>query len=177
MFRATSAEAESVSDYLRNAADDSVNARRRITSFYLAGSAALAVVAAYQMGLIKRVPEPGLWFLDADRVDASGEAYASLRVPDAVLGLVSYSITLALVTSGGRERISRQPWLPVAAALKVVFDAASGVLLTAEQVAKHRALCSWCVTAAAASWISLPFAFADMRAAAASWGGIKRRGG
>ncbi|MCA1703107.1 MAG: vitamin K epoxide reductase [Actinobacteria bacterium] len=118
-------------------------------------------MAAYQMGLIKRVPEPRLWFLDADRVDASGEAYESLRMPDAVLGLVSYSITLALVTSGSPERSSQQPWLPVAAALKVVFDAASGVVLTAEQVAKHRALCSWCVSAAAASWISLPSALPE----------------
>lgn len=163
MLRETSAEAESLSNYLRNAADDSIKARRRITSLYLAGTAALAVVAAYQMGLIKRVPEPPLWFLDADRVDASGEAYESLRMPDAVLGLVSYSITLALVTSGGGERSTKQPWLPIAAALKVVFDAASGVMLTAEQVAKHRALCSWCVIAATASWISLPSALPEAR--------------
>jgi len=156
MLRKSSAEAESLSDYLRNASDGSISARRRITSLYLAGTAALAVVAAYQMGLIKRVPEPRLSFLDADRVDASGEAYESLRMPDAVLGLVSYSITLALVTSGGRDRGKTQPWLPVAAALKVAFDAASGVMLTVEQISKHRALCSWCLGAAAASWISVP---------------------
>jgi len=156
MLRKSSAEAESLGDYLRNASDGSISARRRITSLYLAGTAALAVVAAYQMGLIKRVPEPRLSFLDADRVDASGEAYESLRMPDAVLGLVSYSITLALVTSGGRDRGKTQPWLPVAAALKVAFDAASGVMLTVEQISKHRALCSWCLGAAAASWISVP---------------------
>lgn len=163
MFRESSAEAESLSAYLRNAADEFIKARRRIASSYLAGTAALAVVAAYQMGLIKRVPEPRLWFLDADRVDASGEAYESLRMPDAVLGLVSYSITLALVTSGGRERASQQPWLPFVAALKVVLDATSGGVLTAEQIAKHRALCSWCVGAAAASWVSLPWALPEAR--------------
>ncbi len=163
MLREASAEAESLSDYLRNAADASIEARRRIASFYLAGTVALAVVAAYQMGLIKRVPEPRLSFLDADRVDASGEAYESLQMPDAVLGLVSYSITMALVSSGGGDRSKKQPWLPVAAALKVAFDAASGVMLTVEQVAKHRALCSWCVSAAAASWISLPSALPEAR--------------
>jgi len=163
MLRETSAEAESLSGYLRNAADDTINARRRVTSFYLAGTAALVVVAAYQMGVIKRVPEPRLSFLDADRVDASGEAYESLRMPDAVLGIVSYSISLALVTSGGRRRNTTHPWLPVAATIKVAFDAALGVMLTVEQVAKHRALCSWCVIAAAASWISLPSTLPEAR--------------
>lgn len=92
MFRESSPEAESLSAYLRHGTDGSIDARRRITALYLGGSAALGVVAAYQMGLLHRVPEPRLPFLDADRVDASGEAYGTLRIPDAVLGLVSYGI-------------------------------------------------------------------------------------
>jgi hypothetical protein len=42
------------------------------------------------MGIIKRLPEPKLPYLDADRVDASSEAYEWLSTPDAILGIASY---------------------------------------------------------------------------------------
>lgn len=156
IFRESSREARRLSEYLREGSDRFVNARRRVTGLYLGGSAAFGVVALYQMGLIKGVPEPPLPFLDADRVDASGEAYTTLRMPDAVLGLLSYAATLMLVTSGGKDRASTHPWLPIAAAAKVLFDVASGGVLTAEQAVKHRAFCSWCLGAAAASGLALP---------------------
>ncbi len=166
MFRESSKDATRLSDYLRSGSDRFVRARRRVTALYLAGSAAFGVVALYQMGLIKRVPEPRLPFLDADRVDASGEAYATLRMPDAVLGMLSYAGTLALVTSGGKHRAASHPWLPLAAAAKVVFDVASGGVLTAEQAVKHRAFCSWCLGAAAASAVSLPAVLPEAATAA-----------
>ncbi len=165
MFRESSEEATRLSEYLRGGSDGFVRARRRVTGFYLAGSAAFAMVALYQMGLIKRVPEPTLPFLDADRVDASGEAYETLRMPDAVLGLVSYGVTLMLVTSGDRERFSSHPWLPLAAAAKVLFDVTSGGVLTAEQAVKHRAFCSWCLGAAFVPVLSLPAVLPEAAAA------------
>ncbi len=174
IFRESTREARRLSAYLREGSDRFVSARRRATGLYLAGSAAFAVVALYQMGLIKRVPQPRLPFLDADRVDASGEAYATLRMPDAVLGLLSYAATLMLVTSGGKDRIMTQPWLPLAAAAKVLFDAASGGVLTAEQAVKHRAFCSWCLGAAAASALALPAVLPEAAAAARAVGGRDR---
>ncbi len=168
IFRDSTPEARRLSDYLREGSDRFLNARRRVTGLYLAGSAAFGVVALYQMGLIKRVPEPRLPFLDADRVDASGEAFTTLRMPDAVLGLLSYAATLTLITSGGKDRVSTHPWLPVAAAAKVLLDAASGGVLTAEQAVKHRAFCSWCLGAAAASVVALPAVLPEASAAARS---------
>ncbi len=52
----------------------------------------MGVVAAYQNGLVRRLPEPPLPFFDAEQVDASGEAYALFRTPDAALGLVSVAM-------------------------------------------------------------------------------------
>jgi len=122
----------------------------------LLATAALGVVEAYQVGLIRRVPEPRLPGLNADRVDASGEAYNTLATPDAGLGIISYGVTMALVGAGSSDRAQEKPWLPLLAAAKVVSDAANGGYLFAEQVTKHKKLCSWCTVAAVASIASVP---------------------
>lgn len=168
IFRESTKDTTELSDYLRDGSDRFIRGRRRVTGLYLAGTAAFGVVTLYQMGLLKHVPEPRLRFLDADRVDASGEAYATLRMPDAVLGMFSYAGTLILVSSGGKDRARSQPWLPLAAAAKVLFDVASGGVLTAEQAVKHRAFCSWCLGAAAASVLALPATLPEASAAARS---------
>ncbi|MBW3595633.1 MAG: vitamin K epoxide reductase family protein [Actinobacteria bacterium] len=177
MFRESTKDARDLSDYLRTGSDSFVRGRRRTTALYLAGTAAFGVVTLYQMGLIKRVPEPRLPFLDADRVDASGEAYASLDMPDAILGMLSYAVTLMFVASGGKERATLRPWLPIAAAAKVLVDVASGGILTAEQAVKHRAFCSWCVGAAAVPVLSLPAVLPEALAALRSMTGTSRANG
>ncbi len=40
----------------------------------LSAAGSMGVITAYQMGLIKHLPEPPFAVLDADKVDASGEA-------------------------------------------------------------------------------------------------------
>jgi len=103
--------------------------------------------------------------LDAEAVDASGEAYQLLRTPDAALGLVNYAVTLVLVGMGDRRRSTARPIVPIVLAAKVVLDAAGAAFLTAEQVTKHRKLCSWCLAAAAASVAMVPTALPEARAA------------
>lgn len=61
---------------LRLGASALVRRRRWVAGLTLLASAAYGVVAAYQFGLVRHLPQPPLWWLDADRVDASGEAYA-----------------------------------------------------------------------------------------------------
>lgn len=56
----------------------------------------MGLIAAYQMGLIRHIPEPPLPKLDADKVDASDEAYETLWTGDAFLGLTSYAVTATL---------------------------------------------------------------------------------
>jgi uncharacterized membrane protein len=163
--RAASAAGEQVSDDLRRGSGDHLEQRRRVAALSLLATGALGVVAAYQNGLIRSVPEPPLPLLDADRVDASGEAYGTLRTPDAALGIVSYGITLALAGMGARDRARRMPLVPLALAAKVAVDTLGSLFLTAEQATRHRRFCSWCLTAAAASVAMVPAVVPEARAA------------
>lgn len=111
------------------------------------------------------VPELSLPFLDADAVDASGEAYQEPKTPDAALGLVSAGVTLVLAGMGDRDRTRTWPWVPVALAAKTAADAGGGLYLLAEQITKHRKVCSWCTLAALAQLATLPIALPEARAA------------
>jgi len=157
-----------VSDALRRGAADYLEQRRRLAAMVLSAMGSLGVVAAYQFGLLRRPPEPRLWRLDAERVDASGEAYEYLKTPDAALGLASYALTLVLAGMGPAGRARTRPWIPLLLAAKVAGDAAWGVYLTAEQGSKHRRFCSWCLLAAAASLAALPQALPEAGAALTS---------
>jgi hypothetical protein len=93
--RSTSHEAERVSDALRRRTNPHLRHRRRQTALMLGATAAMGVVALYQTGLVRHLPDPPLPGFDSDRVDASGEAYETLKTPDATLGIASYGATLA----------------------------------------------------------------------------------
>lgn len=111
----------------------------------LIGAAIGGVVTAYQTGIIKRLPDifPGrIW--DAEKVDASDYAYKRLQTPDAAMMVVTYGVTAGLIAAGGKERAEQAPALPIAAALKALFDFGTCVKLGQEEWAENRALCSWC---------------------------------
>jgi len=142
--------------------------RRQATALSLGAASALGVVSLYQTGILKHLPEPKLRMLDADRVDASGEAYVVGSVPDAVLGVASYAVTAVLATMGGPDRHRRTPWLPLALAAKVGADALGAGLLTAEQATKHKRFCSWCLAASAATLATVPVVLPEAAAAVRS---------
>jgi uncharacterized membrane protein len=125
----------------------------------------MGVVALYQYGLVKHVPDPPAGIFDSDRVDAAGEAYQHGRTPDTALALASYGVTLALIGMGSADRAREHPWIPLAQAAKVAFDAASAAFLTVEQVSKHHALCFWCLIGAGATVAALPPSVPEARAA------------
>ena len=172
--RSTSPEAEAVSDDLRRGSGELLDHRRRVAALSLASIGALGAVAAYQTGVVRHLPEPPLPGVDADTVDASGEAYQQLKTPDAALGILSSAATLVLAGMGDRRRAAERPWLPLALAAKVGLDAAGGLFLTAEQATKHRRFCSWCLTAAAASVAMVPQVVPEARVA---WRTLRRGGG
>ncbi len=163
--RSSSLAAEQVSDDLRRGAGSFLEQRRRIAGLTSLASAALGMVGLYQFGVVRRVPEPSLPFLGADAVDASGEAYQQLKTPDAALGLVSAGVTLVLAGMGDHDRVRTAPWVPLALAVKTAADAGGGLYLLAEQVTKHRKICSWCTVAALAQLATLPIALPEARAA------------
>ncbi len=171
--RATSPAAEAVSDALRRQDSRFLRARRRVAGLSLLSMGSLGVVAAYQMGLLRRLPEPPLPFLDADRVDASGEAYQLLKTPDATVALTSAAVTLVFAGMGPARRAEQQPLVPLAFAAKVILDAASGLFLTLEQGTKHRRFCSWCLLAAATNFVAVPQVLPE---AAEAWRALRKRG-
>jgi uncharacterized membrane protein len=163
--RSTSKAAEAVSDALRREDSEHLSARRRVALLQMVSNAALSVVGLYQFGLIRTVPEPPLPGLGADAVDASGEAYVLGHTPDSTLGIVSGGITLALAGMGGPRRASEQPLLPLALFAKTLVDAINGAYLTAEQLTKHKKVCSLCTVSAVALFASVPAAWPEARAA------------
>lgn len=154
--RRSSPAAERVSDDLRLGTDAFLVRRRRTAALSLASIGSLGVVAAYQYGLIRHLPEPRLRLLAADRVDASGEAYQCLKAPDAALGLASAAVTLILAGVGDADRRHGRRWVPIALAAKALADASFALLLGVEQGTKHRRFCSWCLVSAAANVAVIP---------------------
>lgn len=155
---------EKLSADIRSARDELTAQRRRVVALSLTSAACMGVIALYQIGATKHVPEPPLPMLDADKVDASPEAYARLSVGDAFIGFVSYGVTMLLAGAGGPRRHLTSPWLPRALALKAGFDAAQAAKLTIDQWTKHRAFCSWCLVAAGATFAVVPAVIPELRA-------------
>lgn len=130
--------------------------RRAIVTLSLAAIAALGITALYQVGVIRHVPEPPLPGFDADRVNGSPDAYALLETPDGALGIGSYAATLALAAMGPPDRADTQPWIPLALAAKVAFDAAQAARLTLNEATKQHALCAWCLVTSGATLATIP---------------------
>ena len=133
--------------------------RRRVAlALSFAGAAIGGVVSAYQLGLIRRLPDilPGVIF-DAEKVDASDYAYEKLQMPDGPQMFVTYGITAALVAAGGEKRAEQAPVLPVTAAGKALYDFIVCLVLARKEWAENRKLCSWCQVATALSGLTVAY--------------------
>ena len=158
--------AKALSKELRTGSGDFLEERRGVVVASLTAIGCMGLIALYQMGVIKHLPEPDLPWLDADKVDASEEGYAHLQMGDAAIGLGSYAITLGLAAMGPKDRATTQPWIPLALAAKATADAAQAAKLTYDQFAKHKAACLWCLIAAAATFVTLPLVLGEAAVAA-----------
>lgn len=158
-----------LSKELRQGTGPSLDRRRRILALTLTSAGSMGLISLYQMGVLRHIPEPPLPRLDADRVDASEEAYEKLQSPDAAIGFASYAVTALLAAAGEPARARTQPWLPLAMAAKIGFDAAQAAKLSWDQWARHRAFCSWCLLAAGATFATVPLAVAEVRETLHQW--------
>lgn len=136
--------------------------RRGVAGLALLAAGSMGVVALYQLGLIEHLPDLPLPGLDSQAVVGSDEAYARLEMPDAVLGVGCYAVTLGLAVMGGDDRAGRHPWLPLALGTKVAFDSFQAGRLALGQWPKYRALCSWCLLATAATFAMVPLAVPEV---------------
>lgn len=164
-FVATRNEATKLSSYLREGTDAALRRRRAVVALSAVSITSMIVITLYQTGLIPHLPEPPLPNMDADKVDASPEAYAILRTPDAALGAASYAATLVLAAMEGKQRASETPLIPLMLAAKATGDAVMAAKLSVDQWTKHKAFCFWCLTAAAATFATVPLVLPEARVA------------
>jgi hypothetical protein len=150
---------------LRHGSGNFLEERRTAAALTILGMASLGVIALYQVGVIKRLPEPPLPALDSETVNGSAQAYKLLNLPDAVLGLGSYAATLGLVTMGGKDRWDTHPWLPLALAAKVGADTLQAATLTHKSWVCFRTFSLYSLFTALATCAALPTILPEARAA------------
>lgn len=96
-------KSEALGSGLRHGSFKSLRRRRGIFGLFLAASASMSVIALYQLGILRRVPEPPLRRFDSDNITGSAKAYSLLATPDAVLAMGSYALTMTLAAMGSRQ--------------------------------------------------------------------------
>jgi uncharacterized membrane protein len=111
-----------------------------------AAMATLAPVALVQLHIMKDLPDlPGRLF-DSKRVVTSEGAY-HLGIPDGLLGVASYGVTLGLLLAATPER----PFVRRLLRGKLAWDATMAIRNVRKQVTEHKRICTWCIAAAAAT--------------------------
>ncbi len=114
----------------------------------VAALASLVPVALHQFGAISHLPDPPLAICDSDLITQSKMAHP-LGIPDSVLGISSYAITLALLANAPRSPVVKK-----LAAVKLAGDGCVAVANAIRQVVVFRKVCSWCLlTVAATGWM------------------------
>lgn len=111
-----------------------------------AAMATLAPVALVQLRILKDLPDPPGRLFNSKRVVTSKGAY-HLGIPDGVLGLASYGVTLALLLAAQPER----PLVRRALRAKLALDATMAIRNVRKQITEHGRVCSWCMGAAIAT--------------------------
>ncbi len=139
--------------------------RRRAAALTLSSIALFGVMACYQLRLLRRLPDPPLPGLDAEKVIGSPEAYALFQTPDAVLALGSYAATLGLEAMGPAHRRETAPALPLLLAAKALADAAIAGAFTCRAWMRFRAFSSYSLLAVAATFLTVPAVLPEARAA------------
>ncbi|MBD1911767.1 MULTISPECIES: vitamin K epoxide reductase family protein [unclassified Leptolyngbya] len=154
-----------LSHELREETGPLMRSRRQIISLSMLGGAMGQLVSLYQTGVIKHLPDPPGELFDADRVDASNYAYSRLDTPDGLMMVTNYAITAWLAGAGGKDRARRNPLLPIAMGVKLLFDSVVAAELAREEWAENKAFCEYCQVASLASFASLIIAWPEVKLA------------
>jgi hypothetical protein len=131
----------------------------------LFSGAILGGIALFQVGVLKRLPDPPFPSFDADAVHGSKQAYRLLETPDALVGVASYATTGMLAGMGTADRWKTATWIPMAMAAKAVLDAAMAGRLSIEEWTRFRKFSVWSLLTAAATFGSAYLAFPEARQA------------
>ncbi|PRY92636.1 vitamin K epoxide reductase family protein [Hasllibacter halocynthiae] len=153
---------------LRLGTSPDLTRRRWVVGLNLACAAIGGVVGAYQIGMLRHLPDPPVGPFDSDRVDASNYGYKRLDVPDGFLMTLTYAGSAALAAMGGEDRAEEQPHLPIATSAKAVYDLATAAKLAQEEWSENRALCAWCQAATALTAVAAALTLPETARAARS---------
>lgn len=143
-----------LSHELRLETSADLNRRRWLVGLSMLGATIGQVVTLYQTGIIKRLPDPPIPFIDSNKVNASDYAYKRVDTPDALLMLLTYSVTAILAGAGGKNRAETNPVLPLAMGVKTLADTVLNLKLAREEWQGNKALCFYCQTATVVSAVS-----------------------
>jgi uncharacterized membrane protein len=99
----------------------------------------LLPVAAHQLGCLRHLPDPPVNVFASDRITESRTSHP-LGIPDGLLGLASYGVTLALALNASKSRKARK-----VLGLKLIADGFVASFNVVRQVVLFRRLCSWCM--------------------------------
>jgi uncharacterized membrane protein len=102
----------------------------------------LLPVAAHQLGCLSHLPDPPGKLFASDHITMSKAAHP-LGIPDGVLGLASYGLTLSLALLA-----PARPEVRKLLVLKLVADGGLASFNVIRQVVSFRKLCSWCTATA-----------------------------
>jgi Vitamin K epoxide reductase family len=111
-----------------------------------AAIASLVPVALFQLHAIDDLPDPPGTIFDSKKIVTSKSAYR-LGIPDGVLGLGSYGVTLGLL-------IAAKPSRPRVRKLlrgKLALDGTMAVRNARRQITQFGRICSWCMGTAIAT--------------------------
>ena len=108
--------------------------------------ASLVPVVLVQLKIIDTLPDPPGRIFDSTEIVTSKDAY-KLGIPDGILGIGSYSVTLALLLMAGPS----QPLLQKALRTKLALDGTMAVRNAKKQVTHFGRICSWCMGTAIAT--------------------------
>lgn len=156
---------EELSSDLREGSSAFLKLRRAIVGLSFFSAGVMGGIALYQVGILKKIPEPGWSKFNAEKVNGSAEAYSHVATPDALLAVVSYAVTACLAGMGAQERWETHPWIPISMTAKALLDAALAGKLTADEWSKYRAFCFWCLLTTAATFATVPLAIPETKAA------------
>ena len=121
--------------------------RRRVIGLSLFGVGVTAVISLFQTGIIRHLPDPPIESFDSENVMSSDPAYMWGNA-DATLAMTTAAANLPIASFGGLNRVKDIPAVPLFAAAKAAFDAASAGWYF-YQMTRQRRWCIYCITTAA----------------------------
>lgn len=135
---------------LRDSDAPEIILRRGVIGASLIGLACMGVIALFQGGLLRHLPDPPLKDFHSDDVNASDTAFG-WGMPDSPISIVSHAVNLALATLGAEDRAQTDPWLPLSATAAATPAAVTSAgYLFYEMPVKQRGWCPYCIVDALA---------------------------